>query len=145
MGSFDVLLGPAPFRLSFSKPKTIRLLILSSVCMARPLVFNIVRSIWKFIVCSRAFLVLRLCYSNKKSIASFLYFSFHSNSKYWQHGAKRNQYMTPKVCNKISFNIPRISMRVLIKLELLVISIPITIQCLVKEVILPLDLGLVSN
>jgi hypothetical protein len=34
---------------------------------------------------------------------------------------------------------------VLIKLELLVISVPITIQCLVEEVILPLVLGLVSN
>jgi hypothetical protein len=53
--------------------------------------------------------------------------------------------MTPKVCNKITFNIPEVSIRVLIKLELLVISVPITIQCLVEEVILPLVLGLVSN
>ena len=82
MGSLDVPLGPAPSCLSFVVMGTKHLLIFARVYLARPSVSNIVRKIWEFIIWSRALLISRLCCLSKKSIASFLHFSFYSDSEY---------------------------------------------------------------
>jgi hypothetical protein len=82
MGSLDVPLGPAPSCQSSVALGTKHLLILARVRLARPSTSSIVRKVWEFIIWSRALLVSRLCCSSKKSIASFLHFSFHSDLEY---------------------------------------------------------------
>jgi hypothetical protein len=53
--------------------------------------------------------------------------------------------MIPKVRNKISLNIPKVPIRMYAKFKLFVAKVPITVQCLVEELLLPLVLELVSN
>jgi hypothetical protein len=82
MGSLDVPLGPAPSCQSSVVLGTKHLLIFARVRLAGPSVSSIVRKVREFIIWSRALLVSGLCCSSKKSIASFLHFSFHSDSEY---------------------------------------------------------------
>jgi hypothetical protein len=53
--------------------------------------------------------------------------------------------MALKVRNKIFLNIPKVYIMVHAKLLILIDWVPLTIQCLVEEVSLPLVLGLISN
>jgi hypothetical protein len=82
MGSLDVLLGPIPSCWSSVVLGTKHLLIFARVRLARPSASRIVCKVWEFIIWSRALLISGLRCSSKKSIASFLHFSFHSDLEY---------------------------------------------------------------
>ena len=81
MESLDVPLGPIPPCWSSIVLGTKHLLIFAHVRLARPSASNIIHKVWEFIIWSKV-LIFGLCCSSKKSIASFLHFSFHSDLEY---------------------------------------------------------------
>jgi hypothetical protein len=144
MGSFDVPLGPTPSCWSFVVLGTKRLLNFVCVHLAGhrlPILYARFRS--------SSFgqgLSLLLDYvAWIKVYCFFLLYFLPLSFRILQCGAKKNRCMALKVYNKVSFNIPKIPIKMCAKLKLLISWIPITIQGLVEEVSLSMVVGLVSN